>query len=51
VLTKLFIRLGVDEETAAADACRIEHYLSGKTFDAIKAHLAKYGASDASARA
>ena len=42
VLTKLFINLGVDEETAANDACRIEHYMSDKTFDAIKAHIAKY---------
>lgn len=43
VLTKLFINLGVDEETAAGDACRIEHYMSDKTFDAIKAHMEKYG--------
>ena len=43
VLTDLFIRLGVDEETAAEDACRIEHYISDKTFDAIKAHMKKYG--------
>ena len=43
VLTKLFINLGVDEETAANDACRIEHYMSDKTFDAIKAHVEKYG--------
>ena len=43
VLTKLFINLGVDEETAANDACRIEHYMSDKTFDAIKAHIEKYG--------
>ncbi len=43
ILTKLFIDLGVDEETAANDACRIEHYMSDKTFDAIKAHMAKYG--------
>ncbi len=42
VLTKLFMNLGVDEETAAEDACRIEHYLSDKTFDAIKAHMKKY---------
>lgn len=41
VLTKLFIDLGVDEETAAADACRIEHYMSDKTFEAIKAHMVK----------
>jgi len=44
VLTKLFIRLGVDEKTAADDACRIEHYISDTTFDAIKAHMHKYGA-------
>ncbi|MCR4963332.1 MAG: metal-dependent transcriptional regulator [Firmicutes bacterium] len=43
VLTKLFILLGVDEETAANDACRIEHYMSDKTFAAIKAHMEKYG--------
>ena len=43
VLSKLFMALGVDEETAVNDACRIEHYMSDKTFDAIKAHLQKYG--------
>ena len=43
VLTDLFIRLGVDEETAAEDACRIEHYISDKSFAAIKAHLKKFG--------
>lgn len=43
VLTKLFIRLGVDEETAAEDACRIEHYISDQSFEAIKAHMRKYG--------
>ena len=42
VLTTLFKNLGVDEETAAEDACRIEHYISDKTFDAIKAHMKKY---------
>ena len=46
VLTKLFINLGVDEETAANDACRIEHYMSDKTFEAIKAHMAKYGSKE-----
>ena len=43
VLTKLFIGLGVGEETAADDACRIEHYISDETFEAVKAHMAKYG--------
>ena len=46
VLTKLFINLGVDEKTAENDACRIEHYMSDKTFDAIKAHLEKYGSPE-----
>lgn len=43
VLTQLFINLGVDKKIAAEDACRIEHYISRETFDAIKAHMAKYG--------
>ena len=43
VLTTLLKNLGVDEETAANDACRIEHYISDTTFEAIKAHMAKYG--------
>lgn len=44
LLTDLFIRLGVDEKIAAEDACRVEHYLSDETFDAIKAHASQYGA-------
>ena len=43
ILTKLFINLGVDEKTASDDACRIEHYISDTTFDAIKSHMIKYG--------
>ena len=39
VLTKVFTDLGVDEETASKDACRIEHYISDTTFEAIKAHM------------
>lgn len=46
VLTKMFIALGVDEKTAAYDACRIEHYISDKSFEAIKAHMAKYSSAD-----
>ena len=46
VLSRLFMNLGVDEETAVADACRIEHYMSDTTFNAIKAHMAKYGSKD-----
>ena len=43
ILTALFIRLGVDEKTAADDACRVEHYISDETFRAVKDHLSKYG--------
>ena len=43
VLTELFIGLGVDEKIASEDACRIEHYISDTTFNAIKAHMKKYG--------
>lgn len=36
VLTALLTRLGVGEETARADACKIEHDLSDETFEAIR---------------
>ena len=42
ILTRFLIRLGVDEETAAADACKIEYDMSDKTFDAIKNHVREY---------
>lgn len=38
LLTKYFVFLGVDEQTAANDACRIEHVISDETFEAIKKH-------------
>ncbi|MGN1002746.1 MAG: metal-dependent transcriptional regulator [Oscillospiraceae bacterium] len=41
VLTELLVRLGVDEETAAEDACRIEHVISDKSFQAIRRHAGK----------
>ena len=42
ILTRLFIDLGVDEKTAAEDACRIEHYISDKSFNAIKSHMKEH---------
>ncbi|MDO4796472.1 MAG: metal-dependent transcriptional regulator [Coriobacteriales bacterium] len=45
VLTELFQNLGVSAETAADDACRIEHYMSDETFNAIKAHVRQYGSA------
>lgn len=41
VLTEFFEKIGVDEETASADACRIEHVISDETFDKIKEHISK----------
>lgn len=39
VLTKILVDLGVDRETARNDACKIEHDLSDKSFEAIKKHV------------
>lgn len=39
VLTEFFTKLGVDEETAANDACKIEHVISSSTFAALKKYL------------
>lgn len=38
-LTKMLVLLGVDEETAAEDACKMEHTISDKSFSAIKQHI------------
>ena len=43
LLSQLLVNIGVDEVTALEDACRIEHYISNKTFEAIKKHVEKYG--------
>lgn len=42
VLSQLFIRLGVSEDVATADACRMEHIISDETFTALKKHLKKH---------
>ena len=38
-LSQMLMELGVDEETATEDACRIEHVISEKSFAAVQAHL------------
>lgn len=38
LLTELLVRLGVPEDIAAADACKMEHDISDETFAAIKKH-------------
>lgn len=41
LLTSFFIALGVNEKTAAEDACKIEHDLSEETFEKIREHAMK----------
>lgn len=38
LLTQFLIRLGVDPDTAAEDACKLEHAISDTSFEAIKRH-------------
>ena len=40
-LTRFLMALGVDEETAESDACKLEHDLSQTSFDAICRHARK----------
>lgn len=39
MITNFLISLGVDEKTASDDACRIEHVISERSFDAMKRYL------------
>lgn len=39
LLSSWLVRLGVSEETASEDACKIEHVISKESFDAIKRHI------------
>ena len=36
LISQLLVHLGVSEETAAADACRIEHAISDESFEALR---------------
>ena len=39
LLTKLLIHIGVSEETAAEDACKLEHAISDESFEALKRYV------------
>jgi Mn-dependent DtxR family transcriptional regulator len=39
ILTQMLVRLGVSQETASQDACRIEHVVSDETFQAIRTYI------------
>ncbi|MGI6315477.1 MAG: metal-dependent transcriptional regulator [Christensenellales bacterium] len=38
VLSKILMMLGVDEKTAIEDACKAEHVISDRSFQALKKH-------------
>ena len=40
VLSRLLIKMGVSDETATADACKMEHAISDESFEAIKNYMA-----------
>ncbi|MBR9937523.1 metal-dependent transcriptional regulator [Oscillospiraceae bacterium Marseille-Q3528] len=42
LLSTWLISLGVSPETAAEDACRMEHVISKESFSAIKEHVENY---------
>ena len=42
MLTRFLMALGVSEEVAAEDACRMEHVISNESFEAMKAHAERY---------
>jgi len=42
VFSTVFMSLGVPEEIAVADACKIEHDISDETFNAVKAYLQQH---------
>ena len=42
ILTRALILLGVSEEVAAEDACKIEHHISDETMEMISRHLVEH---------
>ena len=42
LLSQVLIKLGVREEVATADACKLEHAISDESFEAIKNHVKKH---------
>ncbi len=43
VISGVLENIGVDKETAAEDACRIEHVISDESFEALKKRLRETG--------
>lgn len=47
IIAEMLIALGVDEQTALTDSCKIEHDISEKSFECIKKHYKKFKADHA----
>ena len=43
VISTVLMSIGISEDVALRDACKIEHDLSEETFNAIKRHNEQYG--------
>ena len=41
-IARVFMAIGVSEDTAYKDSCKIEHALSEETFEKIKEHCSKH---------
>ena len=41
IITELFVMMGVPQELAAEDACRVEHDLSQETFERIRDYVCR----------
>lgn len=46
ILSQMLMSLGVSKETAAEDACKIEHVISDEAFEVIKNHLEQHYVSE-----
>ncbi len=44
LLTEWFVKIGIDPEIAADDACRVEHDISRESFEAIKKYIKSHPA-------
>lgn len=47
VLTDWLVGIGVDEDTAAKDACQLEHSFSAESFEKLKNHIKTFHSKNA----
>lgn len=46
LLTAMLVRLGVSQEVASQDACKMEHSISDESFEAIRRHVEQFEKTD-----